>query len=136
MKPFTIFIADDDEDDREILKFLFNQNESFEVLQCFDSGIEVVKEIMIKKNIPDLLLIDMYMPILTGTEVLKKIIESGFAPNMHQFVISTQINFLEQSKYLNHPTVTFLKKPTSLAEINDLPGIILESLHVKNNTKI
>lgn len=136
MKPLTIFIADDDYDDREVLKFLFSQNEKFEVTGCFDSGIDVVKEIMVSKNIPDVLLIDMYMPLLTGTEVIKKIIESNTAPDMFKFVISTQINSAEQNKYLDHSTVRFLKKPTSLAEINDLPGIILDCLHIKNNTKV
>ncbi len=135
-KPLTIFIADDDEDDRELLKFLFNQNDKFEVVGYFDSGVDVVKEIMVKKNVPDILLIDMYMPLLNGTEVVKKLVESNTAPDMYKFVISTQINTSEQNKYLDNSSVKFLKKPTSLAEINDLPGIILDTLHVKNNTKV
>lgn len=135
-KPLTIIIADDDDDDRELLIFLFNQNEKFEVIGYFDSGIEAIKEIMVKKNIPDILLIDMYMPLLTGTEVVKKLIDSEAAPDMHKFVISTQINTSEQNKYLDNPTVKFLKKPVSLVEINDLPGIILECLQLKNNTKV
>lgn len=136
MKPLTIFIADDDEEDRELLKFLFNQNEKFEVVGFFDSGIDVVKEIMVNKNVPDILLIDMYMPLLTGTEVVKKLIESETAVDMYKFVISTQINTAEQTKYLDNPRVKFLKKPNSLTEINDLPGIILERLHFINNTKV
>lgn len=135
-RPLTITIADDDEDDRELLKFLFNQNEKFELLGCFDSGVEVVKEIMVKKNIPDILLIDMYMPLLTGSEVVKKLEESNISPHMNKFIISTQINSAEQNKYLNNPMVKFIKKPVTLAEINDLPGIILDSLHLPNNTRV
>lgn len=135
-KPLKIIIADDDEDDRELLKFLFNQNEKFEVIGCFDSGVETIKEIIVQKNIPDILLIDMYMPLLTGTEVLKKIIDSDVAIGMHKFVISTQINATEQNKYFDNPTVKFLKKPSTLAEINDLPGIILECLNMRNNMKV
>ena len=135
-RPLTITIADDDEDDRELLKFLFNQNEKFELIGCFDSGVEVVKEIMVKKNIPDILLIDMYMPLLTGSEVVKKLEESNISPNMNKFIISTQINSAEQNKYINNPMVKFIKKPVTLAEINDLPGIILDSLHLPNNTRV
>jgi len=135
-KPLTIMVADDDEDDRELLKFLFNQNERFELIGCFDSGVDAVKEIMIEKNVPDILLIDMYMPLLTGTEVVKKLIDSNSAWDMYKFVISTQINTTEQNKYLDNPTVKFLKKPTSLAEINDLPGVILECLNLSNNMKV
>src|SRR6476661_2146370 len=106
-EPLTIIVADDDEDDRELLKFLFNQNEKFELIGCFDSGIVALKEIIIEKNIPDVLLIDMYMPLLTGTEVVKKLDESGAAPNLHKFIISTQINATEQNKHLNNPMVKF-----------------------------
>ncbi len=135
-RPLKIIVADDDEDDREVLKFLFNQNVQFELVGCFDSGIDAIKEIIVKKNIPDILLIDMYMPLLTGTEVVKKVEESGAAPDMHKFIISTVINTTEQNKYLNNPRVKFIKKPVTLAEINDLPGIILDRLHLTNNTKV
>ncbi|MEO5776658.1 MAG: response regulator [Flavobacterium sp.] len=135
-KPLTIIIADDDEDDRELLKFLFNQNEKFELIGCLDSGVETVKEIMVNKNIPDILLIDMYMPLLTGSEVVKKLEESQMVPDMYKFIISTQINTAEQNKYINSPKVKFIRKPATLAEINHLPGIILDSLHLPNNTKV
>lgn len=135
-KPLTIIITDDDEDDRELLKFLFNQNEKFELIGCYDSGISAVKEIMINKNIPDVLIIDMYMPMLTGTEVITKIEESGIAPDMYKFIISTTINNAEETKYANNHSVKFIKKPVSLVEINDLPGIILESLNIRNHMRI
>ena len=135
-KALTIIIADDDEDDRELLKFLFNQNEKFEVVGCFDSGIDAIKEIMVNKNIPDILIIDMYMPLLTGTEVIKKVEESGMAPNMNKFIISTTINSAEQNNFAGNPSVKFIKKPVSLVEINDLPGIILESLNQRNHMRI
>lgn len=135
-KKLTVIVVDDDSDDRELLEFLFNQNEKFELIGSFESGVEAVKEIMIKKLIPDILLIDMYMPLLTGTEIVKKIEESNVAPNMTKFIISTTINTTEQTKHLNNPSVKFLKKPVTLADINDLPGIILEFLNLPNNTKV
>jgi CheY-like chemotaxis protein len=135
-KPLTIIIADDDEDDRELLRFLFNANDKFELIGCYDSGVEAVKEIMVNKNIPDLLIIDMYMPLLTGAEVITKIEESGIAPDMTKFIISTTINNAEQTKYLSNPSVKFIKKPVTLAEINDLPGDILEILNYKNDMRV
>lgn len=130
-KPLTIMIADDDEDDRDTLTSLFEQNENFELVHCFESGIDAIKEIMVKKNIPDVLLIDMYMPMLTGAEIVKKIEESGIAPNMHKFVVSTTINSAEQNRYIDNPTVKFIRKPFSEKEINDLPNIILEHFNTK-----
>jgi FixJ family two-component response regulator len=135
-KPLTIMIADDDFDDRELLKFLFNQNEKFEILGCFNLGTEVIDEIITKKNIPDILLIDMYMPMISGTEVIMQLEESGLVKDTTKFIISTTINTTEEEKLINNPSVKFLKKPVTLVEINDLPGIILEHLNHRNNTKI
>jgi CheY-like chemotaxis protein len=135
-KTLKIIVADDDQEDREVLKFLFNQNDRFELVGCFESGIEVIKEIMVNKSIPDILLIDMYMPMLTGTEIIKRIEDSGIAPDMIKFIISTTINTTEQNKFINNPSVKFIKKAVSLTEINDLPGKILEYFNVPNNTKV
>ncbi len=135
-KPLTVIIADDDQDDLELLQFLFSKNENFELIGCFDSGIKVIEAIVTNGNVPDILLIDMYMPIYTGTEVVNKLFESGVAPNMNSFIISTTINTTEQDNYSENVTVQFLKKPVSLIEINDLPGIVLECLNHNNNTKV
>ena len=135
-KPLTVIIVDDDQDDLELLQFLFSKNEKFELIGCFDSGIKVIEAIVTNGNVPDILLIDMYMPIYTGTEVVNKLIESGVAPNMSSFIISTTINTTEQDNYSENVTVQFLKKPVSLIEINDLPGIVLECLNHNNNTKV
>ncbi|MEO8516595.1 MAG: response regulator [Flavobacterium sp.] len=135
-RPLTIIIVDDDYEDRELLKFLFNQNEKFELIGCFDSGEDVIEEIITKKNIPDILLMDMYMPLMSGTDVVMKLEYSAVAPEMSIFIISNTINIVEQDKLLHNPYIKFLTKPTTLVDINDLPGIILESLDHKNNTKV
>ena len=127
-------VADDDEDDRELLTSLFNENENFELLHCFESGIDAIKEIMVKKNIPDVLLIDMYMPMLTGSEIVKKLEESETAPNTYKFVLSTTINSAEENKYINNPKVKFIRKPNSLEEVNNLPHIILDHMNFQEST--
>ena len=134
-KPLTIIIADDDEDDREALMSLFGHNEKFEVIECFESGIDAIKEIMVKKTIPDILIIDMYMPMLTGAEVVQKLIDSNTAPKMHKFILSTTINSTEQNKYSDNTTVKFIKKPSSVAELNNIPNIILEQIDYQNTIK-
>lgn len=135
-KPLTVMIADDDQDDKELLQFLFDKNDNFKLLGCFDSGIEVIEEIITKGNVPDILILDMYMPFLTGTEVVNKLQENGVAESINTFIISTTINLTEQEKYLENTAVKFIKKPVTLVEINDLPGMILEFLNFRNNTKV
>ncbi len=131
--PFTIIIADDDDDDREEMNSVFTRNKNFEVTNTFDSGIDAIKEIMVRKNIPNVLLIDMYMPMLTGTEIIKKLIESEAAPDMYKFIVSTTINTAEQNKYRNEAKVKFINKPHTTEDVARLPEIILN--HIENDFK-
>ncbi|HPH18762.1 MAG TPA: response regulator [Haliscomenobacter sp.] len=133
--PLKIFIADDDADDREFLRFLFEKNDRFEILGCYDSGAAVIEQIN-KGNVPDMLLIDMYMPKMTGAEVLTQLIEQGHSRKLFVFVISTTVNQSQQEIFSQYPRVKFLAKPTTLEQLNDLPGQLLESLHLANNTKV
>ena len=136
MKPVKIMIADDDDDDRELLRFLFNMDENFELVGCYSLGSEVIEAIIDNKNEPDVLIIDMYMPIISGLEVLDKLNLGEHASTTTKFIISTTINELEQSNYASNELIKFIKKPVSLKEINDLPGEILETLNLQNNRKI
>jgi len=127
-KPFTLIIADDDEDDRELLSNIFLQNERFKLVNCLKSGIEVFDEISRKKNIPDVLLIDMYMPYFTGVEIVRALETMNAAPSMVKFVISSDINMIEKGEQLDNPYIIFIKKPVSRQEMNDLPSILMDSL--------
>lgn len=134
--PIKIMIVDDDQDDRELLQFLFNKNEKFEIVAIFDNAVTLLEEITIKKNIPDILLMDLYMPVISGHEALAHLIKNNSAPKMATFIISGGSNPLTNQEQLDTNQVCFLKKPNTLEDKNDLPGVILERLKRKNNTKI
>lgn len=119
-------VADDDEDDRELFREIFERDERFTLIDCLASGMEVLNEISRKKNIPDVLLVDMYMPYFTGVDLIKALAELNAAPNVYKFVISTTSNIAENESQLNSPYIVFLKKPVNMQEIKALPGVILE----------
>lgn len=135
-KKLKIIIVDDDKEDRELYQFLFEQNEFFDLLACFESGLEAFDEIAINNIEPDILLIDMYMPVMTGLDVVKEINKRNIAQNMHNFIISTTINQDDKNKYKNHKNITFLKKPATFEQQNDLPGLLLEFLNYENPMKV
>ncbi|WP_293894442.1 response regulator [Flavobacterium sp.] len=123
--PFTIIVADDDAEDRELFREIFQRNEKFILMGCLTSGVEVFDEISRKKNIPDVLLVDMYMPFFSGIDVVKALEELHAAPTMYKFVISTTSNIAENEPQLHSPYIVFLKKPSSRQEIQALPGLIM-----------
>lgn len=130
-----IIIADDDSDDLEYLRFLFDKHDSFEIVKTVNSAFDVIDTIE-NEIIPDLLLTDFYMPMMTGSELTHYLNERGVAPNMHIFIISTVINEAHQQKFSDNPKVHFLMKPSNLLEINNVPGTILEKIGVENPKRV
>lgn len=128
LKSFSIIVADDDDEDRDLFREIFQHDARFALEGCLSSGVEVFDEIIRKKNIPDVLLVDMYMPFFTGIDLVKALDELHAAPTMYKFIISTTTNVAENEPQLRSPYVIFLKKPVSMQEINALPGVILSYL--------
>jgi DNA-binding NtrC family response regulator len=122
--PFTIMVADDDDDDRELFREIFENTDRFTLIGCLSSGVHVLDEISRKKNIPDVLLVDMYMPYFTGVDLVKALNELHAAPSMFKFIISTTSNIAENEPQLDSPYIIFLKKPVNMQEIHALPGLI------------
>ena len=63
-----ILIADDEAQIREILKIYF-EKEGFEVIEAEDGAAAILK---VQSEKPDILLLDIMMPVLDGIEVCKQ----------------------------------------------------------------
>ena len=74
MDKMRIIVADDERPAREFLKSLLNEFDQVEIVGEAASGIEAVE--VIKELVPDLALLDLQMPELSGLEVVKRLPES------------------------------------------------------------
>src|SRR4051812_3020905 len=68
-------VVDDEQLAREELCFLLGQLESLEVVAQAGNGIEALR--VIEEQSPDLVLLDVQMPGLTGFEVARRIVRAG-----------------------------------------------------------
>ena len=64
-----ILIADDEAQIREILRIYF-EKEGFEVIEAEDGAAAILK---VQSEKPDILLLDIMMPVLDGIEVCKQV---------------------------------------------------------------
>ena len=69
MNKQKILIADDEAQIREILRIYF-EKENFEVVEAEDGAAAILK---VQSEKPDILLLDIMMPVLDGIEVCKQV---------------------------------------------------------------
>lgn len=90
-RPITVLIADDNEIFRESLCELISQWDEIKVDEA-RNGLEAVE--MFRKLRPDLLLLDLYMPHKTGSEVTQDILSEFPGSSVVLLVTSTKDNEL------------------------------------------
>lgn len=103
-----IMIVDDEENLVELVKAIFEQ-EGYEVIPAY-SGKECLEKL--EKIKPDLILMDMMMPEMTGKETTKKIRENPKTKNLKiAFLTVVRLSEvgMEEMKKLN--VLDFITKP-------------------------
>ncbi|MDF2839546.1 MAG: response regulator transcription factor [Clostridia bacterium] len=80
MNTIQILIADDHSIVREGLKQLLDLEEDFKVIGQASNGVETIEKVKLLN--PDVLLLDINMPVMNGINALKKIKEEGLNTNV------------------------------------------------------
>ena len=105
-----ILVADDEKEIRNLLR-LYLENESFEVVEAGD-GPSTLE--LIRKEKPDLCLLDIMMPGLDGLQVMKKIREESNIPIL---IISARTADAERILGLNLGADDYIPKPFNPLEV-------------------
>lgn len=92
MNKIRVLIADDIKETRDIIKRILLNEEEFEVVGEASNGDETLK--LIQKIKPDVVLMDINMPVLNGLEATEKI--TSLYPNIIVIIMSVQ----GESEYL------------------------------------
>lgn len=126
---YRIMIADDDFDDLEFVAFLFESHSQFELVDSITCGSDIINHINAMTNPPDVLLTDHLMPIISGADAVRHILKNKSAPKMEIFLFSSVEQPALEKEFKNRENVTFIKKPKTLTEYNDLPNVIIDKLN-------
>ena len=78
--PLRTVVVDDEQLARDELCFLLGQLEGVEVAAQAGNGIEALR--VIEEHMPDLVMLDVQMPGLTGFEVARRLLETGTGPSV------------------------------------------------------
>lgn len=117
-----IFIAEDEPDIRELIEFTLRYG-GHEV-HSVSNGEEALLEV--KKYKPDLILLDVRMPVMDGIEVCKRIKADRDLKNIPVVFLSAKGQTNEINAGLGAGAVDYLLKPFAPEELNKRLREILE----------
>lgn len=128
-KPVIILLVDDDPDDIEIFKEVVRKDidSSINVISS-SNGVECLT--MLENITPDLIFLDINMPIMGGKECLEKLQSHEDYKDIPVVIYSTTVNKNEISYFINQGA-SFLSKPVSFSNfITPLKTVLSKHLKV------
>ena len=116
-KTCTIFLADDDEDDTFLFQEALGQIPVPTNLVIAENGMELMRKLDINQQVPDLIFLDMNMPIKNGLECLAELRSSETYKETPVVILSTSVaGYLLESAY-NGGANLYIQKPTSFSSL-------------------
>ena len=123
MEEIFILIAEDDADDRFLLKAAFEENGFNDKLHFVENGVEVLDYLNIlsqdnnEAKMPRFILLDLNMPKKDGREVLKEIKQNSFFKKIPVIIFSTTNNEHEMRRCYELGANSYITKPNSFENL-------------------
>lgn len=125
------WIADDDPDDRMIIKDAFEENQFVQSLTFFEDGEKILvhfeKEAeTLDFKYPSLLILDLNMPKVNGLELLTQLKSNKKTKNIPVVILSTSKNIHDKEKVLKLGADDFITKPFSFDMMIEITRNLIE----------
>lgn len=118
-----ILMVDDDSEDRMIMQDLFKEIGAISLLHYEENGEEALTYLencyQQQQTLPNLIVLDLNMPRLNGTQVLKKIKQDERFQDISVIIFSTSLNPLEKNESLKSGALSYIIKPMTYDECRD-----------------
>lgn len=113
-----ILVVDDDPEDHFILLEYFRDSGKSDCVRFFTNGLEALQflESIEDTDLPRLVVLDLNMPILDGTQTLQRMKEASRFCNIPIIVFSTSNNENEKQKCLNSGATEYIVKPSTYGD--------------------
>ncbi len=131
-KLFTVLLADDDPDDRHIFVSAFNDLKLDIGVHTVNNGEEALLFLNDVDHIPDILFLDLNMPVMNGRDCLREIKKDSRFNDMCIAIYSTSNNEAEIEETLVMGANVYIKKPYDFDQLKQiLFKVISFNGHVK-----
>jgi CheY-like chemotaxis protein len=111
-----IYSVDDDKDERFFIKEAFTDFIDEKQLRFFANGLELIDALTEGKEHPDVIMMDLNMPLMNGREALEIIKKKPEWKDIPVVIFSTSNYELDVSKCLAAGAKKYICKPASMME--------------------
>ena len=133
MNPISIFLADDDQDDRELFMDALSELPIETSVKQFENGVDLMAELYSGNPKPDTIFLDLRMPLMDGFECLTDIRNISELSEIQIIIYSTSYNENEVDQLQEGGANLYIKKPNSF---NQLKTILYKSLKSFQNATL
>lgn len=129
MRVCTIVVADDDPDDISILEDAVRSLHPHSIISAVDNGqaaLDLLNSQYEAGHIPNLIVLDLNMPKMNGSETLKAIKSDARLQDIPVIIFSTSINPVERDRCLQLGAHAYMIKPSSFKESINTARAFLE----------
>lgn len=122
-KALHIIMADDDTDDRDLFAEAAAEQEAI-VIENVENGLELLEMLEKKIDLPDLILLDLNMPVKGGKECLEEIRADEKYAELPVVIYSTSMNKKDIAETYELGANLYLPKPNSFSELKRIVKIL------------
>ncbi|MCV2483580.1 response regulator [Flavobacterium sp. SH_e] len=115
-----ILLADDDRDDAEMFCEALADIDENIICHCAENGSEALKMIEKQNEIPEVVFLDLNMPIMNGWECLKQLKSDDRYKNIPVIMISTSSYKNDMDTAANLGAVCYFIKPNNFKDLKDV----------------
>ncbi len=120
-QPLHILLADDDENDRLLFTEAFAELKIKTIVHTVNSGIQLMEWLNRKDNtLPDLLFLDLNMPLKNGLECLKEIRSNEKLKEISIAIYSTSDNQKDMEDTFHNGANVYITKPNSYKKLKQV----------------
>ena len=123
----NILLIEDDPEDVELFTQSLEDHKIDHTISLLSDGAKAVEYFKKGESLPDLIVMDLNLPLIHGKESLLHIKKSPLR-NIPLVVLTTSSSHSDKNYVLSNGASKFITKPSSMTEINDMVSNILELL--------
>lgn len=124
--PITVFLVDDDVDDREMFAEAVADLDIQVHLICAEDGLALFSKLMeLNAVLPDLIFLDLNMPNMNGKECLDKIRKSEQFQHIPVVIYSTSSSVNDVEDTFSKGANLYVRKPFSYQELKTITKSVL-----------